>query len=337
MNPLVREFVNNRRGVALVMVLWITALLAVMAGVFTSIVRSEARGLANYKMQTEAYYKAIGGLNLAASEILNKSALASRGGPENPARWIFDGRPNSVRIDGALVEVKVFDESGRIDINKASRLDLQRILMAAGVKGADRDTIADSIADWIDKNSFHRLNGAEDDYYKELPDHYEAKDGPLDTVDELLWIRGITPEIFYGPDKENFKDNKEGDEAGRPLGLQKIFTVRTGSVRVNLNTAPIEVLLTLPGFDMDKAGRLIDFREREDIDNMSVLANITGGLKPGISKYVTFKSSGLYTILSTVKMDDTPVRYTLKAVIKAANDSFEILYWKDRVYNLRPI
>ena len=67
--------------------------------------------------------------------------------------------------------------------------------------------------DWIDENNFHHLNGAEDDYYKSLPDPYEAKDAPLDTIDELMWVKGITADFFYGEEKEKDVDNKNEEKA----------------------------------------------------------------------------------------------------------------------------
>ena len=64
--------------------------------------------------------------------------------------------------------------------------------------GADRDTVIDSILDWRDSNRDHRLNGAEEDYYRGLDPPYSCKDGPFDVVEELLLVRGVTPELFAG-------------------------------------------------------------------------------------------------------------------------------------------
>ena len=91
-----------------------------------------------------------------------------------------------------------------------------------------RDTIGDSIQDWRDANDEHRLNGAEsDDYYLKLPTPYRAHNANLESVTELLQIKGITPAIYNG--------NKE-----RP-GLADLVTVR-GSGPVNMNTAAPHVL-----------------------------------------------------------------------------------------------
>ena len=52
--------------------------------------------------------------------------------------------------------------------------------------------------DWRDKDNLHRLNGAEDDYYLSLPQPYKCKNGDFTSIEELLLVRGVTPEIFYG-------------------------------------------------------------------------------------------------------------------------------------------
>ena len=67
----------------------------------------------------------------------------------------------------------------------------------------EQDTISDSILDWIDTNKNHRLNGAEDDYYRTQSPPYYAKNGKIETLNELLKVRGITEEILYGSPEED--------------------------------------------------------------------------------------------------------------------------------------
>ena len=91
--------------------------------------------------------------------------------------------------------------------------------------------IGDSIQDWRDPNDEHRANGAEsDDYYLKLPMPYRAHNANLESITELLQIKGITPAIYNGS-----KDHP---------GLASLVTVRsTGTV--NMNTAGPAVLTAL--------------------------------------------------------------------------------------------
>jgi len=328
---------RDQRGVALVVVLWVTVLLAVMAGVFSSVVRSEARGAANLVSQTRAYYMAAGGVNAAVAGIIDRQrqggAQAAAPGEQTAQTeeegWSADGRPRDLRFDGGVVTVRVFDEAGKLDVNKATRDDLVRLFVALGVKGAERDMVIDSILDWRDENNFHRLNGAEDDYYEQLPEPYGAKDAPLATIDELLWIKGVSPEMFYGDAPEG--GGKEGEDE-IALGLAGALTVYTGSLRVNVNTAPVGVLMSLPGVDREAAETIVRTREVFPLQDFSTLASITRGLNPGVSNYVTFASPGIYTIEATAHLDSSPMAHTLRAVVMATKDSMKVLYWKDRTY-----
>ena len=90
------------------------------------------------------------------------------------------------------------NESGKVNLNRASEPLLKMMLNNFEIEDADKNIIVDSIMDWRDKDNLHRLNGAEDDYYLSLPQPYKCKNGDFTSIDELLLVRGVTPEIFYG-------------------------------------------------------------------------------------------------------------------------------------------
>ena len=95
------------------------------------------------------------------------------------------------------------DESSRINLNALLLADTyvtnggRTLLMA--LPGMSED-VADSILDWIDEDDDTREYGAEYDYYQSLDPPYSPKNGPLDTVEELLLIRGVFPQLLFGQD-----------------------------------------------------------------------------------------------------------------------------------------
>ncbi len=96
----------------------------------------------------------------------------------------------------------LMDESGKLNINALSQHSAgtaRQMLMA--IPGMT-DEIADSILDWTDQNDMPRDYGAEEDYYLALPTPYAAKNGPLESLDELLLVRGMTPQLLYGEDAD---------------------------------------------------------------------------------------------------------------------------------------
>ena len=73
--------------------------------------------------------------------------------------------------------------------------------------------LADAILDFIDDDDEPRTNGCESEYYKSLTPSYPAKNGPLETLDELLLVRGVTPDLLYGEDanRNGLLDPNEND------------------------------------------------------------------------------------------------------------------------------
>ena len=85
-------------------------------------------------------------------------------------------------------------------MNLAPEVILRNLINSLDLPGEDKDllvnTIVDSILDWKDPDDFHRLQGAESDYYQSLPHPYKAKNGNFDTVEELILVKGVTAGNF---------------------------------------------------------------------------------------------------------------------------------------------
>ncbi|MFZ5829423.1 MAG: hypothetical protein ACOY3P_05015, partial [Planctomycetota bacterium] len=110
-----------------------------------------------------------------------------------------------VMDEGGVVGIRfgVEDESTRLNLNALLALDKVRrntgrdLLM--GLPGMTEE-IADAILDWMDEDDETREFGAEVDYYSGLEPAYAPKNGPLETVEELLLVRDVTPELLFGVD-----------------------------------------------------------------------------------------------------------------------------------------
>src|SRR5262249_50104764 len=146
--------------------------------------------------------------------------------------------------------------SGKLNINALFALDSTgKVLHDALMKLPNMtDDIAWSIVDWIDPNDDPSAGGAEDSYYATRTPPYHCKNGPLDSIDELLLVKGITPTLLYGTDRNrNGKlDQGEDDGTGFSLGWAAYLTVysrepnldSTGKSRINLNGNDLQQLYT---------------------------------------------------------------------------------------------
>ncbi|TVQ01592.1 MAG: general secretion pathway protein GspK [Planctomycetaceae bacterium] len=119
--------------------------------------------------------------------------------------------------------------------------------------------IADAILDWLDEDDEPRPFGAELEYYSALPTPYAPKNGPIDSVEELLLVRGVTPELLFGIDanRNGVIDPAEQQMAMvdvgsmASLGWSAFLTVhgqeanrrRDGTPRVDVNQDDLEMLL----------------------------------------------------------------------------------------------
>src|SRR5277367_6196779 len=146
--------------------------------------------------------------------------------------------------------------------------------------GVDADTIStvsDSIQDWIDADDSPRIAGAESDYYQGLTPPYNAKNAPIDDMSELLLVKGISehPEIYWGGSATNHPGasfqqqqqlgfgNSPGQTPDYPFGLADVFTPFSAG-RININTADVNTLQTIPGMDANTAATIIQQRAGPD-------------------------------------------------------------------------
>ncbi|HEY5998180.1 MAG TPA: hypothetical protein VI078_02645 [bacterium] len=230
---------SGQEGVALLLAVWLLALLAVVAGetIFSTRVRAAAErnrrdDLRGWSLAIAGYRAALAALDdritaVGVDEDKGDLLLYYRGDGTGTPAFAKD-----VALGDGTYSWRISDESGLVPINGIQqRSVLVGVLKLCGMApGSDRDTVVDSILDWRDVGSEHRINGAEEDYYRSLDPPYSCKDGPLDVVEELLLVRGVTPELFFGT----------GEGEKRVPGLRDLLTVYSleGEILPNAATVP---------------------------------------------------------------------------------------------------
>lgn len=220
-------------GFALIAVLLVLALLAVVGAEFAYSMRLEASAMRAWRDGLAAAHLAEAAVEQAIREITAGSqwvAVAEDGALSfyTAERIPLPRLPRTrVPFGPGEFSYEITDEQARINVNSAQGPRLDKVLQCLGVDKVARDKITDAIADWIDSNEEHRANGAEsDDHYLLLPTPYRARNAPLESLSELLQIKGITQALYDGVD-------------GKP-GLADLLTVR--GLQVNVNTAGPVVL-----------------------------------------------------------------------------------------------
>ena len=273
---------------ALIMVMVAIFALSVLVGAFAYAMKVETKLAQNANNGESLIWLGRSGVELARYVLAESLAEQGRG-PEkyDSLNQIWAGGPggfassnsplagmslSNYRIGEGAVSIKITDLERKININKASEPLLQQALTSMGMDAGEAPAVVDGILDWIDRDDATMVNGAESDYYQSMDPPYFAKNGAIDDLSELLLIRGVTQDIFWGPASPNHlaaafqKVDRHGRVIQQPTytaGLVDMFTPISFGL-VNINTASATVLQAIPGIDQNIAEQIIKQRSGPD-------------------------------------------------------------------------
>jgi type II secretory pathway component PulK len=241
-----KQFSPGNRGGALIYSLWALCLLSVFDASVGSSVNQYIRVGSYFQNSLRARYAAEAGIK-AAMDILKRNSIDYDALTELWAGYdTASGKPVSlskIPIGQGSFSIKITDESRKININTASAGTLERLVLEA--MPSERDlahTVANSILDWRDVDDGTREGGAEELFYSSLEDPYNSANRPFQVLEELLWVKGVTPELFRS--------------------IRERITV-WGDGKININTASREVLISLGASDA-LAGKIMTYRNGRD-------------------------------------------------------------------------
>jgi general secretion pathway protein K len=331
---------ESERGIALVLVLWVMALLTVIAGEFCHAVRTEVNVTRNFKEETQIHYIAMSGLFLTVQELVVNGYFprpVSTPGNEDAredARWRINTESPAVPFGDGWFKVEKGNESGKVNLNRAGERLLRMMLNSFPIDDAGKDIIVDSIQDWRDPDTLHRLNGAEDDYYLALPQPYKCKNGDFNSIEELLLVRGVTPQIFYGGLKDMVSVYQDQEaEPVRYTGKRDDRILTYDFNRININAASPRMLRSLPGMTEDALQAIMKYREKRDFRSLADVHGVVGAaVYGGISPYITTTLFPYYTISSVGMFEGSRTRQGVQAVVKidrTLKKGYEIIQWID--------
>ena len=210
-----------RNGIVLLVVLVVIAMLTLVAVGFSDLMLTERKAAQTAGRQVRARVLAQSGAELARQFLDRDPAdqtdagglydnpqrfegvlIADDAAPQDRGRcWVVAPRLDDGGTTIAGVRYGLQDESTRINLATILTIgkpeDAKTMLMA--LPGMT-DEIADAILDWIDADDTPRPSGAESDFYGSLSPPYAARNGPPVTIEELLLVRGVTPELLFGLD-----------------------------------------------------------------------------------------------------------------------------------------
>ena len=271
-------FPRTGRAFAVLMVMVVITVLSILAGALAVFLKVETQLTANSNDSEELLWIGRAGAQRACWILANEP-----GGPTS-LKQIWAGGPGvgmetnspltgislkDFPVGKGTVDLDMVEQESKFNVNTADGELLRQILTTMGVDAGEISEVADSIQDWIDPDDATKPAGAESDYYQGLVPPYNAKNAPIDDIQELQLIKGVTPEMFKGtppnPDAP-FKKHRlgfgtaPGQEPDYAFGLRDVLTAYS-SGRVNVNTASSNVLASIPGMDGNSVEGILNLRE----------------------------------------------------------------------------
>lgn len=292
---------RRQRGLAFLLVLWVVAMLTILLGSFSLIARTENIQARHMFDTTQARYAAEAGLNLAVYELRKADPML---------RWVGDGRPYTFGFGDAQVEVRITDDSGKINLNGADPNTLVNLFIARGVPQDKAEALAAAIRDWVDGDDETSLNGAEDPDYRAAGLSYGPANAQFSTVSELQQVLGMNYELF--------------------TQVEPALTIFTGQAMPNAMYAPLEALEALPDMTPECAQQIIQQRQAvkpgetpppaEPICGVSI-GGVTGGggVTYSVQSRAKLPNGASTTLDTTIRMGG----------VNPAGRPFVILRWRD--------
>lgn len=322
------RFLRNSKGMALILTILIISLIVSVTLQFNTSMRSDLHAAVNLWDGIKVGYVAKSGFNYVLAVLLLD---ASEGNADSLHGAWADPKAlsehSAAQFDEGRFEVKVFDHSGRIQINKLVKEDgnydegqkglLTRFLESFGIDGEEADNILDAIKDWIDEDEDPTGVGrAESSYYQGLKKPYACKNGPIEFLEELLKVKGISQKLFYG--------------TVETPGIRSYLSPHGDDGKININTADRLVLRALSEEtkeDPEMVENMVDYRNDKDNDlkqiNWDDRVGFTG---VNINKDLLTTSSTYFEITS--KGFKGAMAKQVTGMVKRKGEGFAILSWK---------
>lgn len=218
-------------GVALVSVLWLLVLLSLIVLNLSTGSRTELQLASNARLAASARHVAEAGVNWGVWSLLQA----------NTTGWLADGSTRSLELDGISVEVALFDEQGKIDLNEADPRLLVGLFESVGLSEKAAQAQVDAIIDWRDEDDLLGPAGAEEEQYRAAGLMGPAN-RPFETLEELRQVLGMSEALYQQ--------------------VLPALTLYSNKAEINPMVSSREVLLALPGISPESIDRYIAERRQ---------------------------------------------------------------------------
>lgn len=292
MTKLCPAIINEQQpaGFALVVVVLVLLLVTVLAAELTFAVRIGTLEGFNIRQRLSGRALAHGGINQALFTLFDTPLNYDK------EQRTYLGKEQRSVLDKGRIHYVLVNESGKIDLNGASRHLLTTFAEYLEMDEEEQNILADSLEDWRDPDNLHRLQGAEDDYYQNLEPPYRARNGKCIEVSELALIRGA-------------------EKIAATVKMSELFTTHNPGGKINFNSLSPAMLVFLTENDPEK---MRDYHELRQ--NQGDLSALEAQLILGNERYQQCADFLTYTNNKVRFFTATATGYAGKQEVDQAND-----------------
>lgn len=339
------HILKSNRGIALLITLSIIAVLIAATFELNRKVRSTVVNTATARDKLTLSHIASSGISVGMAILIKDKKSDPPSGMDSVQEdW---ARPEKISeilqdipFEKGSVSIKITDELGKLQVNALLKRfpgheenKLQRELwdnLLRPIVSKDEDTdinattdIINAVKDWLDSednDAVTGFNGAESDHYEDLDPPYSCKNGPFTHINELLMVKGITPELFSGTEGISDYLTIFGAETKTKPRKTTRKTRFSYDGKININTAELPVLVALVGPDnMEYAQAIYDYRqEKDDTEFVNSLSGTRWYKEaPGIPEDFNIKSGLIRTSSDYFQIESTGSLFEMKMTITA--------------------
>jgi general secretion pathway protein K len=323
---------GHRRGSALLAVLWLSAALAAIAFSLSSTVRGETERTSTAVDGLRCYYLASGAVERVSLELLWTVT--------NPGQRRIPQGSTTVdyNFPSGVAHVEIIPEAAKLDVNKVLPDELYRLVVALGIEPGRAQEITLGIVNWRSSRSLEA--GAADQPYLSIAPSFQAPNASIGEIEELLLVKGVTPDIFYGtyipvPDAEL----GGGPRLAARTGLADCLSVFGSVQQVDANTAAPAVLaaIGLPPFAINalvERRRIAPFTQQQLNEFLQSMGVNSNRLRVEGHSIVTVRATARLRLANGQLSD---LRRTVGAQVKYMPPGYDspihILRWYDTAWS----
>jgi len=322
-----RVFAHRSRrssGSVLIAVLWLTAALAAVTFALATNVRSEIDRTSTESEGLRAYYLASGSIDRAVLWIRWGAQYRKRDG--SPLFFDFPTPRMRFRYPTGFAVVEMIPENSKFNINTIRPDDLLRLLLVLGEAEDRAREVAAAILDW--RSASHEESPFDGFYAQQIPS-FRAAHASFRELEELLLVKGMTPDLFYG----HFAQNDDGKMIWR-AGLRDCLTTLGSQLGFDINSVEPAVMETL-GVPPSSIEQIVAMRNSGPIRTLDQVKDVlppqlAGRMRIGGASLITFRATA-WLRLQNGQPSET--RRTVAALVKLEAPGrlrpYTVLRWFD--------